>query len=386
MAGRRRSGRRAAPGATPERRRPRRADVETTRSCATRATRHASARAAGSVWVSRATEPAAAARNSGSGAPRRSAQAASATPRRAAGASGSASSAARYQGPCAAGTRRRASASISSAPAAAASARSTAGESPRGPSRGPWTSPPRSRSGGVPAETRGRPASGRSSPARASAARSVSLHGARRVDLEVGEGALLGERHLRLDARQGRPARRGRPGRGGGASCWSGSQCTTTSRSNLRCAPASTRRAASVTSTAAPRPARSRARRASSARTRGWTMAFSRARAPASVNTTAASAARSSEPSGPSDPGAEGGRDLVEGGAARRGHVPRDGVEVEGVEAVAGQPPQDVGLAAGDAAGQADPEHALRRRRPPPAPCWRAASRWSAGRRRRAPG
>ena len=90
-------------------------------------------------------------------------------------------------------------------------------------------------------------------------------------------------------------------------------------------------------------------------------MALSRARAAASANTTAASAARSSEPSGPSDSGAEGAGDLPESRAARRGHVPRDGVEVEGVEAVAGEPPQDVGLAARDATGQAHPQQGLPR-------------------------
>ncbi len=78
---------------------------------------------------------------------------------------------------------------------------------------------------------------------------------------------------------------------------------------------------------------------------------------------------------GREDAGAERVGDLGEDRAPRRGDVARHRVEVERVAAAAGQPSQDVGLAARDAAGQADPQHAppLRRRRPPRAPCSRSA-------------
>jgi len=59
--------------------------------------------------------------------------------------------------------------------------------------------------------------------------------------------------------------------------------------------------------------------------------------------------------------GAEGAGDLLESRAARHGDVARDGVEVERLAAVAGEPPQDVGLAARDATGQAHPQQGLPR-------------------------
>ena len=60
------------------------------------------------------------------------------------------------------------------------------------------------------------------------------------------------------------------------------------------------------------------------------------------------------------------------GGAFRLEEPVADGVEVESGEAALGEASQDVRLAAGDASGQADPEHpwpgVLKRARPP-APC-----------------
>ena len=168
--------------------------------CATSARRHASARSAGSVWVSRASDPAAAARNAGSGPPRRSAQAASATEREVAGAPGSASPAVRYQG------RRR-------------GRREPGGErlhlqAPRlggGREQGERGEPARSGLGPVQQAADERVQADPRRPG-ATARETVQLPGervgrpvgvgdrSRRVHLEVREGPLLRERHLREDA------------------------------------------------------------------------------------------------------------------------------------------------------------------------------------------
>ena len=90
-------------------------------------------------------------------------------------------------------------------------------------------------------------------------------------------------------------------------------------------------------------------------------MAFSRARAAASANTIAASAARSSEPSGPSTPAPKAPAISCTAGlpgtVTSRATASRSSVRRPWL----GDPPQDVGLAARNATGQAHPQQGLPR-------------------------
>ena len=140
-------------------------------------------------------------------------------------------------------------------------------------------------------------------------------------------------------------------------SCSPPSQSTTTSRSKRRCNPASTSRAASVTKTRPPAAAWAAARRASSSRTRGCTRALSSARAAASANTRAPSTLRSTVPSAARIPRPNAADHVLVGGPAGRDHLVGHRVEVERPESGRGQMSPHARLAAGDAAGEADPQH-----------------------------
>ncbi|PYP39665.1 MAG: hypothetical protein DMD43_10380 [Gemmatimonadetes bacterium] len=144
-------------------------------SCRASAKRHAPATSDPSVCVRRASEAAAAATNSGSGPPRERDQTTTGAARVSGPASSAPAVAARYQGRSVGGTSRRATRSISRPEAAAMSARTRAGSRPRGPRRGPATIAPTLRSSGIAARGGRARATRRSSPARASAARSVSV-------------------------------------------------------------------------------------------------------------------------------------------------------------------------------------------------------------------
>ncbi len=184
----------------------------------------------------------------------------------------------------------------------------------------------------------------------------------RRVHLEVGESALLGERHLRLDARQGGPLVETVPG-AEATQLLAGVAVHDHEPVEPKVHPGLDEESG----------VGHQHRRSPPGEVRGPTgLLGAHAGVDDGVQPRAGRGVREhhrrerdavQRAVGAHDPGAEDLRDLAEGGAARRGHVPRDGVQVERVEAVAGEPPQDVGLAAGDAAGQADPQQALRRRR-----------------------
>ena len=130
--------------------------------------------------------------------------------------------------------------------------------------------------------------------------------------------------------------------------------------------------AASVTATAAPAAARAAAQAASAARTRGCTIALSRARRRGVREHDRAEGRPVEDAVRADDPPAEDLGDRGERGLARRHDVARDLIEVQGREAVRGEPAQDVRLAARDAAGQPDAEHAAPRLRrlAPRARCW----------------
>ena len=186
------------------------------------------------------------------------------------------------------------------------------------------------------------------------------LDGTRRVHLEVGETALFGERHLRLDARQGGPLVETVPGAEApellaGVAVHDHQPVEPEVRPRLdeesgvghehRRSPVGEVRGPTGLRGAHPGVddgVQPRAGRGVCEDHRRKGRAVQRAvRA--------------------HDPGAKGVRDLVEGWAARGGHVPRNGIEVEGVEAVAGEPPHDVGLAARYATGQPHPQQGLPR-------------------------
>ena len=279
------------------------------RSSATSATRHASAREAGSAWVRRATDAAAAATNSGSGPLRRSPHAASATPRRAAGASGHASSPARYHGPRAGGTRRlRERLHLQPVQRRRPPTAAVPATGPADPPGARERARPRSARAPGP-EPGARPAASAASlAASASAARSVSSG-----EPEVSISKCANSRFTALGicaSIRARAARSSRPSRSRSrGSCSSGAQCTTTRRSKRRWTPAlDEERAVGDEHRAAarrrsPRPSAPRRRARAGAR-----CALSRARAEASANTIAARAARSSAPSRVQDPVAEGPR------------------------------------------------------------------------------
>ncbi len=259
---------------------------------------------------------------------------------------------------------------MSRPPARAATSSSASGDSPRGPATGPAATAASRRASG------GDGAGGRRATASSSCAEHVGPrlgvgHRARRVDLEVREEPLLRHGHLRRDARPRRrlvePVARPQP------------------RELLRRVavhhddPVEAQVGARLDDQRGVghghRGARCRPRRGpgrlGGAHARVHDRVEPRARRGVGEDDRAEGrpvegAVRAEDPS------AEGLGDRGEGGLARRHDVARDLVEVEGREAARGEPAQHVRLAARDAAGQPDPEHAAPRLRrlAPRARCW----------------
>ena len=146
----------------------------------------------------------------------------------------------------------------------------------------------------------------------------------------------------------------------------SGAQTTTVASNSSRAAlpvPAlrpSKSSGMSSTSTATPSLRACATRRAISAPTPGWTIAPRRARAAASRNTIAPSAARSRRPPGPITSGSERGRDLGQHRGPRGLQLVHDRVGVDHARAERGEQTRDGALARADAAAEPDHErHAV---------------------------